>query len=46
MNEEVLGAMAKAGCWQVDYGIESGNQAILNGIMKGQKLENVEKVVR
>jgi len=46
MNEEVLGAMAKAGCWQIDYGIESGNQAILNGIMKGQKLENVEKVVK
>jgi anaerobic magnesium-protoporphyrin IX monomethyl ester cyclase len=46
MNANVLKAMAKAGCWQVDYGIESGNQAILNGIMKGQTLEQVERVVK
>jgi radical SAM superfamily enzyme YgiQ (UPF0313 family) len=46
MNDEVLDSMAKAGCWQVDYGIESGNQAILNGIMKGQTLENVQRVVK
>jgi anaerobic magnesium-protoporphyrin IX monomethyl ester cyclase len=45
MNENLLEAMAKAGCWQVDYGIESGNQAILNGIMKGQTLDMVERVV-
>jgi anaerobic magnesium-protoporphyrin IX monomethyl ester cyclase len=46
MNETVLKAMAKAGCWQVDYGIESGNQTILNGVMKGQTLEQVERVVK
>jgi anaerobic magnesium-protoporphyrin IX monomethyl ester cyclase len=46
MNAQVLDKMAKAGCWQVDYGIESGNQAILNGIMKGQTLEQVERVVK
>lgn len=45
MNEDLLEAMAKAGCWQVDYGIESGNQAILNGIMKGQTLDMVQRVV-
>jgi anaerobic magnesium-protoporphyrin IX monomethyl ester cyclase len=45
MNETLLEAMAKAGCWQVDYGIESGNQKILNGITKGQTLEMVRKVV-
>jgi radical SAM superfamily enzyme YgiQ (UPF0313 family) len=45
MNQDLLEAMAKAGCWQVDYGIESGNQAILNGIMKGQTLDMVENVV-
>ncbi len=46
MNAEILDAMASAGCWQIDYGIESGNQAILNGIMKGQTLDLVEKVVK
>jgi len=45
MNEPLLEAMAKAGCWQVDYGIESGNQAILNGIMKGQTLDMVQRIV-
>jgi anaerobic magnesium-protoporphyrin IX monomethyl ester cyclase len=46
MTAQVLEQMAKAGCWQVDYGIESGNQAILNGIVKGQTLDQVEKVVK
>jgi radical SAM superfamily enzyme YgiQ (UPF0313 family) len=46
MNPEVLDAMARAGCWQVDYGIESGNQAILNGIVKGQTLDQVQRVVK
>jgi anaerobic magnesium-protoporphyrin IX monomethyl ester cyclase len=45
MNETVLEAMAKAGCWQVDYGIESGNQVILNGITKGQTLDMVRRIV-
>ncbi len=45
MNQTLLDAMAKAGCWQVDYGIESGNQEILNGITKGQTLEMVRRVV-
>jgi anaerobic magnesium-protoporphyrin IX monomethyl ester cyclase len=45
MNETILKAMAKAGCWQIDYGIESGNQLILNGITKGQTLEMVRRVV-
>jgi anaerobic magnesium-protoporphyrin IX monomethyl ester cyclase len=45
MNENILETMAKAGCWQVDYGIESGSQVILNRIMKGQTLEMVERVV-
>ncbi len=46
MTEAILQAMAKAGCWQVDYGIESGNQEILNGIMKGQSLDLVQRVVK
>jgi radical SAM superfamily enzyme YgiQ (UPF0313 family) len=46
MNEEVLQAMADAGCWQVDYGIESGNQKVLNSISKGLTLDLVRRVTR
>jgi anaerobic magnesium-protoporphyrin IX monomethyl ester cyclase len=46
MNEAILDSMARAGCWQVDYGIESGNQEVLNGITKGQTLDMVRKVVK
>jgi anaerobic magnesium-protoporphyrin IX monomethyl ester cyclase len=46
MSKAVLEAMAEAGCWQVDYGIESGNQETLNSITKGQTLEMVRKVVK
>jgi anaerobic magnesium-protoporphyrin IX monomethyl ester cyclase len=46
MNRAVLEAMAEAGCWQVDYGIESGNQETLNSITKGQTLEMVRKIVK
>jgi anaerobic magnesium-protoporphyrin IX monomethyl ester cyclase len=46
MNKAVLEAMAEAGCWQVDYGIESGNQSTLNSITKGQTLEMVRRVVK
>lgn len=37
--------MKKAGCWQISYGIESGNQEILNKIKKGITLEMVRKGV-
>jgi len=46
MNENVLHAMARSGCWQVDYGIESGNQQLLNRIEKGLTLEMARKVTR
>ncbi len=44
MNAEVLNAMAKSGCWQVDYGIESGNQELLDGISKGLTLDMIRTV--
>ena len=34
ITPEMLKIMKKAGCWQIGYGIESGNQKILNTINK------------
>ncbi len=46
VDAEVLAAMRSAGCWQIGYGIESGDQEILNRISKRVRLEQVEKAVR
>ena len=43
---EVLKAMKKAGCWQISYGIESGNEQILKNIKKGITLPMVREAIR
>ena len=45
VNEEMLNLMAKAGCWQISYGIETGNQAILNALRKNITKEQVQKTI-
>ncbi|GBD96202.1 MAG TPA: radical SAM protein [Nitrospirae bacterium] len=35
VDPEMLEAMKKAGCWQIDYGVESGNDRVLKSIKKG-----------
>ncbi len=45
MTQELLRAMSRSGCKGIAYGIESGNQQILNSIKKGITLEQVTKVV-
>jgi radical SAM superfamily enzyme YgiQ (UPF0313 family) len=42
---ELLEKMRKAGCYRIYFGIESGNQDILNNIKKGISLEQVRKAV-
>lgn len=42
-DKELLKIMADAGCWNISYGVESGNQLILNTIKKGFLLEQVRK---
>lgn len=37
--------MKKAGCWQISYGLESGNQEILNRVKKGITLPMVRQAV-
>jgi radical SAM superfamily enzyme YgiQ (UPF0313 family) len=46
ITPEMLKIMKKAGCWQIQYGIESGNQKILNTINKNITLEAVERAVK
>ncbi|MDD5729522.1 MAG: radical SAM protein [Candidatus Omnitrophica bacterium] len=38
---ELLGAMKKSGCGRIYFGIESGNQELLDGMRKGIKLKQV-----
>lgn len=46
VNPEILDMMRRAGCWQIAYGIESGNQEILQLMGKNIKLDVVEQAVR
>ena len=42
-NPEVAGLMKKAGCWELNVGIESGNQKVLDFIKKDMTLEEIKK---
>ena len=42
---ELLKKMYSAGCRRISYGIESGNQSLLNAIKKGFTLEQAEKAI-
>lgn len=46
INREQLYWMKKAGCWQISYGLESGNDKILRIINKGLTTGMVRNVVR
>lgn len=42
---DLLKLMKRSGCWQISYGIESGNQKILDFAKKAITIEQVEKAV-
>lgn len=42
----LLKLMKSSGCWQINYGIESGNQKILDFAKKGITIDQTEKAVR
>jgi anaerobic magnesium-protoporphyrin IX monomethyl ester cyclase len=46
VDENLLRLMAKAGCWMISYGIESGEQSILDGAAKGTRIEQAYTAVR
>ena len=43
---ELLKLMKRSGCWQISYGIESGNQKILNAANKGTTIAQIQKAMR
>jgi radical SAM superfamily enzyme YgiQ (UPF0313 family) len=45
VDEELLKTMAEMGCIGIQFGVESGNQEILNKIRKGIMLQQVDKAV-
>ncbi|MBI4678113.1 MAG: cobalamin B12-binding domain-containing protein [Elusimicrobia bacterium] len=45
VQPEILALMRKAGCWQINYGIESGSQRILDFIRKGTTLKKIQEAL-
>jgi len=46
VSKEILMKMKKAGCWQVLFGLESGDSKILKSLNKGITLEQGKRAVR
>jgi radical SAM superfamily enzyme YgiQ (UPF0313 family) len=46
IDEERLGWMKKAGCWIIGFGVESGNQEMLDKMKKGITIEQTEEAVK
>jgi len=46
VTPELLGLMKQSGCYYLAFGIESGNQAILDGVGKKTSLSAIEAAVR
>ncbi len=45
MDDDRAKAMREAGCWVVAFGVETGNQEILDKLKKGAKVEEAETAV-
>ena len=46
MPEDFFRLIRKAGCWQIAYGIESGDQTILNNIKKRTTVERMMEMIQ
>lgn len=46
VDEDLFRLMKRAGCAHISFGIESGNQTILNNIKKGIRLDQARKAVK
>ncbi|MEI6632607.1 MAG: radical SAM protein [Chlamydiota bacterium] len=43
VDAELLQLMRKAGCYQIQYGVESGDQGVLDALKKGITIDQVKK---
>lgn len=46
VSPEILNKMAEGGCWNIFYGIESGNQELLDKIQKGINLQQCRDAIK
>jgi anaerobic magnesium-protoporphyrin IX monomethyl ester cyclase len=46
VTPEILKLLRRAGCWHISFGIESGDQSILNAMGKNITLDQIEQAVR
>ena len=46
VDEELLKQMKRAGCWQIGFGLESGDPAVLASMKKGMTVEDSRNAVR
>ncbi|MFA5020216.1 MAG: radical SAM protein [Candidatus Pacearchaeota archaeon] len=46
VDEEILRALKEMGVYSVAFGVESGNQIILNNVKKGTTIEKIEKAYK
>lgn len=46
ISEELLQAIKEAGCWMIGFGIECGNQKILDDMKKGATVEDAVRAVK
>ena len=46
VDKELLKWMKKAGCYRLDYGVESGSPKILKNIKKGQTVEQIKEAFK
>jgi radical SAM superfamily enzyme YgiQ (UPF0313 family) len=46
ISEDILRLAKKSGCWQIAYGIESGDQRILDILKKNTRVEQSEEVLK
>jgi anaerobic magnesium-protoporphyrin IX monomethyl ester cyclase len=46
VTPELLKLMKRAGCWHISYGVESGDQKILDAMKKGEDLSQIKDAVR
>lgn len=45
VDEQLLRLMKAAGCWQIMYGIESGDETVLNRLQKGIDLQQIVQAI-